>query len=181
MKVTLFVRAPKKHVVVEHEVVIGRDKDCDLRVLSNNVSRKHCQLVISGSNVSVRNPLSGNSTQINSQQTESHVDTEVAEAAPFEQMPGKIKSLFRMFGKMKNRASAGDTVPTPGNSESSEKSGDVAVEPLIVAGSAQFDEEPDLTKKLLSSTRKTRSLRMKTKWSYLLTKTKGSPTRANTR
>ena len=46
-----------------------------------------------------------------------------------------------MFGKMKNRASTGDTVPTPGNSESSEESGNVAIEPLITDGSAQFDEE----------------------------------------
>jgi pSer/pThr/pTyr-binding forkhead associated (FHA) protein len=179
MKVTLLVRALKKHVVVENEVVIGRDKDCDRRVLSSNVSRKHCRLVISGSDVGVRNPLSGNGTQINSQQTESNVDAEVAEAATVEQTPGKIKSLFRMFGKMKNRTSAGNAVPTPGNSKSSEESGNVAVKPLIVAGSAQFDEETDLTKKLLSSTRKTRSLRMKTKWSYLLTKTKDSPTKAN--
>jgi pSer/pThr/pTyr-binding forkhead associated (FHA) protein len=179
MKVTLLVRALKKHVVVENEVVIGRDKDCDRRVLSSNVGRKHCRLVISGSDVGVRNPLSGNGTQINSQQTESNVDAEVAEAATVEQTPGKIKSLFRMFGKMKNRTSAGNAVPTPGNSKSSEESGNVAVKPLIVAGSAQFDEETDLTKKLLSSTRKTRSLRMKTKWSYLLTKTKDSPTKAN--
>ena len=141
MKVTLLVRALKKHVVVENEVVIGRDEDCDRRVLSSNVSRKHCRLVISGSDVGVQNLLSGNGTQINSQQTESNVDTEVAEAAAVEQTPGKIKSMFRMFGKMKNRESAGDTVPTPGNSESSEESGNVAVKPLIVAGSAQFDEE----------------------------------------
>ena len=46
-----------------------------------------------------------------------------------------------MFGKMKNRASTGDTVPTPGNSESSEESGNVAIELLITDGSAQFDEE----------------------------------------
>lgn len=141
MKVTLFVRAPKKHVVVEHEVVIGRDKDCDRRVLSNNVSRKPCQLAISGSDVGVRNPVNSNGAQINSQQTESNIDTKVAKAVPFEPTPGKMKSLFGMFGKKKNRASAEDTVPTPRNSESSEESGNAAVELLIVAGNAQFDEE----------------------------------------
>lgn len=77
MKVTLLVRAPKKpekRVVVEHDVVIGRGKDCDLRVLSNDVSRKHCQLVIGESEVAVRDLGSGNGTQINSQQTEPNVN-----------------------------------------------------------------------------------------------------------
>ena len=77
MKVTLLVRAPKKpekRVVVEHDVVIGRGKDCDLRVLSNDVSRKHCQLVIGKSEVAVRELGSGNGTQINSQQTEPNVN-----------------------------------------------------------------------------------------------------------
>ena len=77
MKVTLLVRAPKKpekRVVVEHDVVIGRGKDCDLRVLSNDVSRKHCQLVIGKSEVAVRDLGSGNGTQINSQQTEPNVN-----------------------------------------------------------------------------------------------------------
>lgn len=78
MKVTLLVRAPKKpekRVVVERDVVIGRGKDCNLRVLSNDVSRKHCQLVIRESEVAVRDFGSGNGTLINSQKIEPEVDT----------------------------------------------------------------------------------------------------------
>ena len=78
MKVTLFVRAPKKpekRVVVERDVVIGRGKDCNLQVLSNDVSRQHCRLVIGESEVAVRDLGSGNGTFINSQKTEPNVDT----------------------------------------------------------------------------------------------------------
>ena len=78
MKVTLLVRAPKKpekRVVVERDVVIGRGKDCNLQVLSNDVSRRHCQLVIGEADVAVRDLGSGNGTLINSQKTEPNVDT----------------------------------------------------------------------------------------------------------
>lgn len=78
MKVTLFVRAPKKpekRVVVERDVVIGRGKNCNLQVLSNDVSRQHCRLVIGESEVAVRDLGSGNGTFINSQKTEPNVDT----------------------------------------------------------------------------------------------------------
>jgi pSer/pThr/pTyr-binding forkhead associated (FHA) protein len=78
MKVTLLVRAPKKpekRVVVERDVVIGRGKDCNLQVLSNDVSRRHCQFVIGEADVAVRDLGSGNGTLINSQKTEPNVDT----------------------------------------------------------------------------------------------------------
>tara|TARA_R110002072_G_scaffold303140_1_gene495614 strand:+ start:107652 stop:108608 length:957 start_codon:yes stop_codon:yes gene_type:complete len=78
MKVTLLVRAPKKPekcVVVERDVVIGRGKDCNLQVLSNDVSRQHCRLVIGELEVAVRDLGSGNGTFINSQKTEPNVDT----------------------------------------------------------------------------------------------------------
>lgn len=247
MKVTLFVRAPKKpekRVVVERDVVIGRGKDCDLRVLSNDVSRKHCQFVLGESEVAVRDLSSGNGTQINGQQTKPNVDTpltsgdmvqigplvikvefdgaaiepamlepadspelledqpaemptpdaadvvgeveeavtgevatdqflapaddeellpyddsdvdefaetnvgtlepddaEVAEAAPVEQSPGKMKSLFGMFSKKKNKASSGNADSVPVDTESTEESGNTATEPLVVAGAAEIDEE----------------------------------------
>ncbi|NQV24692.1 MAG: FHA domain-containing protein [Rhodopirellula sp.] len=78
MQVTLFVRAPRKpekRVVVESDVVIGRGKDCNLRVLSNDVSRQHCRLVIGESHVAVRDLGSGNGTQLNGQQVEPNVDS----------------------------------------------------------------------------------------------------------
>lgn len=77
MQVTLFVRAPKKpekRVVVDHDVVIGRGKDCNLRVLSNDVSRQHCRLVIGESEVAIRDLGSGNGTLLNNQETEPNTD-----------------------------------------------------------------------------------------------------------
>ena len=97
MKVTLLVRAPKKpekRVVVERDVVIGRGKDCDLRVLSNDVSRKHCQLVIGESEVAVRDLGSGNGTQINSQQTEPNVNVSLTSGDMIQIGPLVIKVEF---------------------------------------------------------------------------------------
>jgi predicted component of type VI protein secretion system len=77
MQVTLFVRAPKKpekRVVVDHDVVIGRGKDCNLRVLSNDVSRQHCRLIVGESEVAIRDLGSGNGTSINNHETEPHTD-----------------------------------------------------------------------------------------------------------
>lgn len=78
MQVTLLVRAPRKpekRVTVESDVVIGRAKDCNLQVLSNDVSRKHCQLVIGESSVAIRDLGSGNGTLLNGQKTEPNKDT----------------------------------------------------------------------------------------------------------
>jgi predicted component of type VI protein secretion system len=72
MQVTLLVRAPKKpekRVLVESDVVIGRGKDCNLQVLSNDVSRQHCRLVIGESGVAIRDLGSGNGTFLNGQKT----------------------------------------------------------------------------------------------------------------
>lgn len=77
MQVTLCVRAPKKpekRVVVENDVVIGRGKNCNLQVLSNDVSRQHCRLVVGESGVAIRDLGSGNGTLINGQKTEPNVD-----------------------------------------------------------------------------------------------------------
>lgn len=97
MKVTLFVRAPKKpekRVVVERDVVIGRGKDCDLRVLSNDVSRKHCQLVIAESAVAVRDLGSGNGTLINGQQIKPNVDAPLTSGDMVQIGPLVIKVEF---------------------------------------------------------------------------------------
>jgi pSer/pThr/pTyr-binding forkhead associated (FHA) protein len=254
MKVTLFVRAPKKpekRVVVERDVVIGRGKDCNLQVLSNDVSRRHCQFVIGESEVAVRDLGSGNGTLINSQKTEPNVDArlisgdivqvgplvikvefdsapaepelrepagspdvvadspeelptpaaaeaaavsgdvqeieeavsdeaatdqflesaddddellpdddsadgefaeanplmlepddpDVVEPAPVKPPPGKMKSLFGMFGRKKNKEAAADAAPAPADTKSTEESGHVTAESLLVAGNAEFDEE----------------------------------------
>lgn len=77
MQVTLLVRAPKKpekRVTVDSDVVIGRAKGCNLQVLSNDVSRKHCRLVIGESTVAIRDLGSGNGTLLNGQRTEPNKD-----------------------------------------------------------------------------------------------------------
>ena len=246
MKVTLLVRAPKKpekRVVVERDVVIGRGKDCNLQILSNDVSRHHCRLVIGESEVAVRDLGSGNGTLINNQKTEPNVDVplisgdivrigplvmkvefevapqpvvaEPAESTPTivstpsddtnfheepafddvldpvdsspaaqpfpepvdddellpddeliadeseesdatvlpaddaateasalaEPPPGKLKSLFGMFGKKKDEDPAAVETAATTNEESHDTSDKVEPEPLLVADNANFDEE----------------------------------------
>ena len=78
MQVFLLVRAPKKpekRVKVEHDVVIGRGKECNLQVLSSEVSRQHCRLTVNDSLIAVRDLGSGNGTILNGQTIEANVDT----------------------------------------------------------------------------------------------------------
>jgi len=55
----------KDFPVVNSSVVIGRGENCDLRVPLSSVSRKHCELNISGGTIKVRDLSSSNGTYVN--------------------------------------------------------------------------------------------------------------------
>lgn len=113
MKVTLLVRAPKKpekRVVVERDVVIGRGKDCNLQVLSTDVSRRHCQIMIGESDVAIRDLGSGNGTIINSQKAKPNVDTPLTSGDIIRIGPLVIKMEFEAASHL---ATSEQTVSTP--------------------------------------------------------------------
>ena len=68
MKVVLELqdqRSNIKRVTVRHDIVIGRATECNLRVSSPQVSRRHCFLRISSSGVSITDLESANGTWLN--------------------------------------------------------------------------------------------------------------------
>ena len=55
-------------ICVDGEVTVGRDPDCDARIDSKSISRRHCILIETNGGVRVRDLNSTNGTWINSQQ-----------------------------------------------------------------------------------------------------------------
>lgn len=57
---------PEKKIKVSRDVLIGRERGgCDLRVASNEVSRRHCQILLGDREVAVRDLGSANGTRVN--------------------------------------------------------------------------------------------------------------------
>lgn len=69
MQVLLRVSAankPEKKIKVSRDVLIGRERgSCDMRIASSEVSRKHCQILVSDKAVAVRDLASANGTRVN--------------------------------------------------------------------------------------------------------------------
>ena len=68
MDIQLLIRAkdkPEKSLTIKKDVVIGRSQTCQFRVLSNDVSREHCRIVVGESSVAVRDLGSSNGTVVN--------------------------------------------------------------------------------------------------------------------
>jgi len=67
-------KANVKKVVLRSDTVIGRSSDCNLRIASREVSRKHCSILLSDRSVRVRDLGSANGTFLNGSQIEANVD-----------------------------------------------------------------------------------------------------------
>jgi len=68
MKVRLDVFHNKekvRRVVIKNDTMIGRGKECSLRIASSQVSRQHCKLMLSGTEVLIRDLGSSNGTYVN--------------------------------------------------------------------------------------------------------------------
>jgi pSer/pThr/pTyr-binding forkhead associated (FHA) protein len=55
----------KDFPIINPTTVIGRGENCDLRVPLLNVSRRHCELMLSGDVVKVKDVASSNGTFVN--------------------------------------------------------------------------------------------------------------------
>ena len=63
----------RKDVPVEKaNAVIGRALDCDVQVPRIGVSRRHCELIVAGEGVKVRDLGSSNGTYLNGQRVQEH-------------------------------------------------------------------------------------------------------------
>lgn len=77
MDIQLLVRVdnkPEKKVTVSKDVIIGRSKTCQFRVLSNDVSREHCKLLVSEEVVAIRDLGSSNGTLVNGKAIPTGID-----------------------------------------------------------------------------------------------------------
>lgn len=93
MQIYLVVRAPKKpekRVQVHHDVIIGRSKECNFQVLSSEVSRRHCRLIVKEDGLSVRDLGSGNGTLINGEPIEANTDVDLLSGAKLKIGPVRI-------------------------------------------------------------------------------------------
>jgi pSer/pThr/pTyr-binding forkhead associated (FHA) protein len=59
----------------EGTTIVGRREDCDLRIAVNDVSRKHCHILLEGDALSVADLGSSNGTFVNGQRVQKHVLT----------------------------------------------------------------------------------------------------------
>ncbi len=70
MEVQLRVKTegkPDQKVTISKNVTVGRSKTCQFRVMSNDVSREHCQFILGEGSLAVRDLGSANGTQVNGQ------------------------------------------------------------------------------------------------------------------
>jgi len=77
MQVRLLVsndKANVKKVVLRSDTLIGRSSECNLRIASREVSRKHCSVLLSESQVRVRDLGSSNGTFLNGERLNSNMD-----------------------------------------------------------------------------------------------------------
>ena len=84
MKVVLELQdqlANVRRITVRHDIVIGRGSDCNLRLSSPQVSRRHCFLRVGRDGVSVTDLDSSNGTYLNGQRIPSGRRAEVADGA----------------------------------------------------------------------------------------------------
>ena len=70
-------KADAKQIRLGPETLIGRSPDCNLRIASGQVSRRHCLVKVAESLVSVRDLGSANGTRLNGQTISTETDVPV--------------------------------------------------------------------------------------------------------
>src|SRR4051812_15473907 len=71
-------KANLKKVVLNADTVIGRSPECNLKIASSLVSRKHCRITITDTQVSIRDFGSANGTFVDGKQVAAEQDIPLA-------------------------------------------------------------------------------------------------------
>jgi pSer/pThr/pTyr-binding forkhead associated (FHA) protein len=71
-------RANVQQVFLRADTLIGRSADCNLRILSTEVSRRHCRIIVASGAVLIRDLGSSNGTFIDGIQLEPEIDVAIA-------------------------------------------------------------------------------------------------------
>lgn len=138
MEVSLKVSKPKggtkTYRVSKPEIVVGRGKDCDMQILSTEVSRQHCRFTISDETVTVQDLGSANGTSVNGIPIKANKDIPLLPDALIEIGPLKILVEFARADDVFDGTS---TVP-------STQDGTVIGEDVDADEKATADEIPEL-------------------------------------
>lgn len=98
MEVSLKVKKPKggtkTYKVSKPEVVVGRGKDCDMQILSTEVSRQHCRISVGEDQVSVQDLGSANGTNVNGIPIQANKEIPLVPDSLIEIGPLKIRVMF---------------------------------------------------------------------------------------
>jgi pSer/pThr/pTyr-binding forkhead associated (FHA) protein len=92
------------------ETVIGRSSDCNLRIASARVSRRHCLIRVDGSQVFVRDLGSANGTEVDGVQIISQVDVPVVSGSTL--AVGSLKFVFEFTRGPRGGTDDGDPLST---------------------------------------------------------------------
>jgi pSer/pThr/pTyr-binding forkhead associated (FHA) protein len=97
MEIMIAVSAPGKperEVKLSHDVVVGRGKTANLRIISNEVSREHCRLIVADDRIAIHDLGSSNGTQLNGTTIEAQTDVLLASGSRLEIGPLKLVVRF---------------------------------------------------------------------------------------
>src|SRR5579863_5814834 len=107
-------KADAKQIALGRETLIGRSPECNLRIASGQVSRKHCVIKVDDMHVSVRDLGSANGTRLNGQTITAEVDMPVAPGSTLVVGPLKFIVQFSVPSidedtELLSRAPSGET------------------------------------------------------------------------
>ena len=97
MEIMIAVSAPNKperEVKLSSDVVVGRGKTANLRIISNEVSREHCRLIVADDKIAIRDLGSSNGTQLDGTTIEAKTDVLLASGSRLEIGPLKLVVRF---------------------------------------------------------------------------------------
>ncbi len=78
-------------MVIRDKALIGRNEKCDIRVISNEISREHCRLEIDDSELILVDLGSTNGTFVNGVRVESHQEISVPPASRIQMGPATFQ------------------------------------------------------------------------------------------
>ncbi len=84
-------RSSVRRLVIRDTALIGRNEKCDIRVISNEISREHCRLEIDESELILVDLGSTNGTFVNGVRVESHQEVSVPPASRIQMGPATFQ------------------------------------------------------------------------------------------
>jgi pSer/pThr/pTyr-binding forkhead associated (FHA) protein len=141
MEVRLLVSHPTaetKQIRLGSETLIGRSTECNMRIASGQVSRRHCLIQVAGASVTVRDLKSANGTRLNGLTIAPEVDVAITPGSTL--VVGPLKFVVQ-FAPPREKGDE-DTEFLPGGSVAG-KSGTHEIEELASAPIADGEETKD--------------------------------------